>query len=347
MDKNILVKKTEKILLKTEYRILKQIHYWSSNNYGIWKYGKRWIYNTYDDWAKQLDVSKSTVRRAVKFLKDEKLILCEYLAKNKRDRTLFYAIDYQKLDELIEEKCHCKNVSPCVQENIQNRNLNITEKHSIECKNEHMYINIDNKSSKSNKSKIEKTDELKSEETEPFQEKKKPTTIQDMLQIFKKEFPKATITLTKQLCRNLVAAFKTKFDSSLKTWRRYLELIKTSTFITNGKLGLSLFWIIKFITIDRIRNGELGVDYGKLPVDYDEIEGKAWNHIDSVGESKECKLFRRKIIEMISPVVYAEWFTKTILTFKENRFYLKTENSFMRDYIATNFARKLGIAEVI
>lgn len=350
---NTLVGKVKNVLTSSEYKILKQLSFWSlsSKNYGVEKDYKTWIYNTLDQWAEQLDTSVSTVRRTIKSLKEKGFISAQHLSPNKRNRTLYYSVNFEAIVQFLSEQKRPKNIEEKI---VPSAHFSNTAKQAFEQMgeqmDEQMYNNIQDQDqiNKSNKSEVppnissDKTASTSNERNTPT-----TTTVQDMIKIFRREFPKVKITLTLQLCRNLVAAFRTKFDSNLKTWKRYLELIKTSTFITSEKFTLSLFWIIKFLTIDRIRNGELGVDSGKLSVDYDEIERKAWNHVDSVNESKECKLFRRKIVEIISPAAYTAWFTKTVLTFKENRFCLKTESSFMRDYIATNFANKLGIAEVI
>ena len=55
--------------------VLQQIHYWlnqSSHN----RDGKKWIYNTYDDWNKQFPFwSVMTIRRVINSLEKQKLIL--------------------------------------------------------------------------------------------------------------------------------------------------------------------------------------------------------------------------------------------------------------------------------
>ncbi|MCR4623987.1 MAG: hypothetical protein K5780_05070 [Alphaproteobacteria bacterium] len=148
--------------------------------------------------------------------------------------------------------------------------------------------------------------------------------------------------LTKHLARFLVASFKLKFESSLEKWKHYLRLIKTSTYLMGEKFKLSVHWVIKFLTIDRIRAGELGVDESKIPVDISEIEQKAQAHAEAVEESENCKQFRREIIRKLSPAVYLSWFTKVDLIEEAKQVIIRTANKFVRDYIEVNFGGELA-----
>ena len=175
---------------------------------------------------------------------------------------------------------------------------------------------------------------------------------QNMIKIWNQEFPNqkiisgsteqvGVIHLTKQLARFLVASFKLKFENSLEKWRRYLRLIKTSAYMMGEKFKLSIQWVIKFLTIDRIRAGELGVDESKIPVDTDEIEKKAQAHVEAVDESETCKQYRREIILRLSPAVYLSWFTKVDLIEESKDLIIRAANEFVRDYIKANFWDKI------
>ena len=160
-------------------------------------------------------------------------------------------------------------------------------------------------------------------------------------------FENQEIRLTKPLARYLVASFKTKFSNNLDEWKRYLRLIKTSSYMMSEKFTLSVKWILKFETIDRIRAGELGVDESKIPVDVSEIEQKALDHIESLDESENCKKFRHEIIKKLSPRVYISWFTKVDLIEEAKQVVIKAANSFVKDYIKANFSEKLSLSSEI
>ncbi|MCE4957689.1 DnaD domain-containing protein [Macrococcoides caseolyticum] len=80
--------------------ILQQMHYWlskSTHNYD----NRFWIYNTIKGWSKQFPFwSESTIKRAINNLIKKGLIVVGNYNKAKFDKTLWYSIDYEKLDEL-------------------------------------------------------------------------------------------------------------------------------------------------------------------------------------------------------------------------------------------------------
>lgn len=65
--------------------------------------GRSWIYNTYKSWQEQLPFfSESTIKRALKNLEEKGIIITGNFNKLKMDRTKWYTIDYEKLDNLID-----------------------------------------------------------------------------------------------------------------------------------------------------------------------------------------------------------------------------------------------------
>ncbi|MBS4769644.1 conserved phage C-terminal domain-containing protein [Carnobacteriaceae bacterium zg-ZUI240] len=77
---------------------LQQLHYWlKKSNY---EYdGKLWIYKTYLEWSEELALSDSTIKRIVKNLKKDGLILVENFNSLKIDKTNWYSINYELLYE--------------------------------------------------------------------------------------------------------------------------------------------------------------------------------------------------------------------------------------------------------
>mgnify|MGYP001172850965 CR=1 FL=1 len=99
----ILPSLAEKVGLN-EAIVLQQLHYWLqvSNHYID---GRKWIYNTYEDWEKQFPFwSNRTIRRTITKLKNDGIILTGNFNKLKIDKTTWYSIDYQKL-ELVASPC--------------------------------------------------------------------------------------------------------------------------------------------------------------------------------------------------------------------------------------------------
>ena len=109
--------------------------------------------------------------------------------------------------------------------------------------------------------------------------KEKPHIIQDMVKSLTNIFPglMKTFRLTKAICRNLVAVFQRKFHNSIEEWERYLKLIATSPYLNGEKFKLSVYWILKFLTIDRILGDEFEVNPDKITYtekEQEKIEGK-------------------------------------------------------------------------
>ena len=83
---------------------LQQLHYWITrpNHIGIMFEGKKWIYNTYEDWAKDIKIySVATIRLNVKALEEAGVIISRNLNKKKCDKTKWYTIDYDVLAKQV------------------------------------------------------------------------------------------------------------------------------------------------------------------------------------------------------------------------------------------------------
>ena len=102
---------------------LQQLHYWAgSTSSGVDHDGRRWIYNSHQEWKKQFPFWKiDTIKRNFASLKEKGLILVEQLAKSKHDRTNYYAIDYAALDKkeaesrVLDDECklHSSTSADC------------------------------------------------------------------------------------------------------------------------------------------------------------------------------------------------------------------------------------------
>lgn len=74
---------------------VQQLHYWISKKQGLLHDGKRWIYNSYDEWREQLRwLTEWDFRVITSTLKAHGLIEFKQLASDKRDRTGYYTINY-------------------------------------------------------------------------------------------------------------------------------------------------------------------------------------------------------------------------------------------------------------
>jgi hypothetical protein len=89
--------------------VLQQIHYWletyrDANKQDHFHNGKWWVYNTKQEWQKNFPWwSESTVWRALTKLRDNEILIAtnKYNKKN-YDKTLWYTINYKKLEDIEE-----------------------------------------------------------------------------------------------------------------------------------------------------------------------------------------------------------------------------------------------------
>jgi hypothetical protein len=88
----------------SEAIILQQLHYWlqRSNNE---RDNRRWVYNTIKDWEVQFPFwSGDTIKRTMRTLRDQGIIITANYNSMPMDRTLWYSIDYEVLDTIV-QKC--------------------------------------------------------------------------------------------------------------------------------------------------------------------------------------------------------------------------------------------------
>jgi hypothetical protein len=80
--------------------VIQQINYWLTKSEHIHA-ERRWVYNTMADWSKQFPFwGESTLRRIMTNLVKKGILLKGNYNKLKLDRTVWYSIDYDALDEL-------------------------------------------------------------------------------------------------------------------------------------------------------------------------------------------------------------------------------------------------------
>lgn len=84
--------------------LLNQIHYQIQKNKDIkhFRDGKYWTWETYDGWQEQIPFwSISTIKRTIKSLKDKGIVETASFNKKNWDRTIWYTINHEKIDEIL------------------------------------------------------------------------------------------------------------------------------------------------------------------------------------------------------------------------------------------------------
>lgn len=96
------------ILGLNEALILQQVHYWlesNKKNGRNFHEGRYWTYNTIDEWHEEFPFwSNSAIKRTFKKLRDMNLLIVNNFNTYQMDRTLWYTINYEELEKMIENK---------------------------------------------------------------------------------------------------------------------------------------------------------------------------------------------------------------------------------------------------
>jgi DNA-binding PadR family transcriptional regulator len=84
--------------------VLQQLHFWLERSNHVYE-GYKWVYNTYEEWKEQFPFwSESTIRRIITKLEKKGFIITGNFNRSKIDKTKWYRIDYEKLEELEQQQ---------------------------------------------------------------------------------------------------------------------------------------------------------------------------------------------------------------------------------------------------
>ncbi|MDR0556101.1 MAG: hypothetical protein LBG20_03830 [Holosporaceae bacterium] len=167
----------------------------------------------------------------------------------------------------------------------------------------------------------------------------KNTTAQDMLRIYNETLNRKEI-MTMKRARFWVAAWKAKFHRSLEEWRLFLERVKRSAYLMGENFILHINTLLKYSFMDRIFNGEFGVEKCVDPGEEKRGMEEALEHIDSLEEDGICLEARRLILRKTGAKEYLCWMRKVSLERDEEET-KPSIRSFYGDYVERNFADEL------
>jgi hypothetical protein len=324
----VLSPSTVKIVGRSAAIVLQQLHYWISSpkKYGVWDEDQRWIYNTYEEWQKQIKIfSTKTIQRAFKTLSDLNLVISKKMNKKASDQTKSYTIDYAKLSELIGVDA----TEPKKQEDKMAKSSG---------QNDSILIKNTKRTSKKTSITEEKVENQKFEVSNS-----KKNIPEEMLLAWNKiiEDNKKNVTITPLRARFLKKAFTDSFECDIDKWKEYCYKIASSKFLMGevNEFKASLDWCLKFETIHRIKEGsysqgtrnaaEIGNRNSSVLIDIN-------NNIFQ-NESVEAFNIRKFIIKKIGNSLYASWFSDARISIKEGRGVVNVKNNFIKDHIKTQF----------
>ncbi len=115
--------------------MLQQVQYWLSRSNNEFE-GRKWIYNTIDEWQNQFPwLTERAVRDRFNSLIEKGIILTANFNKAKFDRTKWYSIDYDKLNSLFSNEntakkpttMHSEETSGPIPRDYQDNSIDYTE----------------------------------------------------------------------------------------------------------------------------------------------------------------------------------------------------------------------------
>lgn len=324
---------------RTAAVLLSKIHYWlQKDNCGVIHDNQKFIYNTAREWSEQLGVSTRQIERAVETLKERGFIKVEKLARHKAIRTNYYTINYDKVNSLYNNEKVLK-MSEWNRHNVGMLNTKIPDYSSKKSNKSKSDDSQKNTATQQHDSPVKQVSEKNVEKNTTDQSQTSNTTVQQMVTIWENIFPNSQVRLTKDLSRFLYAAYKHKFNSDLKLWKHYCQTIETSSYLTSENFKLRLGWAISFKTIDRIRDGELGVKSIPVEGEKEKLEQEVIAEISEISEPDKCKQMRLTLVKRYGVHAYKAWVRDIELFEYDGKIYYKAQTDFARNYIENNFGR--------
>ncbi len=150
-----------------------------------------------------------------------------------------------------------------------------------------------------------------------------------------------TPRLTPRFAEKLLKALKGHFSNSLELWKSYCESVSSSDFLM-GRIGTFkawLVWVIREQTIQKIKNGDLGVK--KLFISVKEIlkssQKEIKQAIESLKTSQKIKDLRLSLLKKLGVGEYESWFSRLELQEQGSQMIFKGGGTFTMDQITTRY----------
>lgn len=117
-----------------EALVLQKIHFWTNDGRGKEKDGHIWVYNSYKQWKTDNFPfwHERTIQRIIENLEENDLLISDNFNKKSTDRTKWYRINYDKLDELEKKLEAEEQQNDAIRQNVEKHNeaVKITFKNS-------------------------------------------------------------------------------------------------------------------------------------------------------------------------------------------------------------------------
>jgi hypothetical protein len=186
----------------------------------------------------------------------------------------------------------------------------------------HIYNNQENKSNKS--------------DAETAKHKSAAYTVQDAVKVMKEELGEAFCKnkMTKNTAAMIGAARNKRFET-LEMFREYCSMIKNSWIYWSERIRNGIIYMLKFSVIDTF------FPKAEMITNADECFREQELHVESTDEPEECKVFRKRILDVYGGFMYKSWMTRVSLTVDADGKILINEaaNPFTENYVKEHFLK--------
>ena len=272
----------EKVLGARKASFINRLNYWLNKcGRDIDGLSGKWMYNPTHEWAEQLNCSPSTVKRLIKSLEEQGILLSKKVNAKKYNQTKWYSLNYKILKSIFKQentntKSSEKKWTNRLGQNepiiISNSRNNYTNTSSNEFKNN----NLDSKEEEINS--FNPLKESKAQQTTLTANQTK--LVEQMVDLWNKVFSYSINPIKAYISKSnkkaLFDILNNHFEGDLAYWQSYAKMVNSSQFLMGEKETKKNFkaifsWLIQKSTIESIKSGGYGVGDRKL--DMDNIEG--------------------------------------------------------------------------
>lgn len=305
---------------------LQQLHYWLDPRINKnFKENTYWVYNTYSEWCKQFPFwSERTLRRIISSLEEKNIIISENFNKDAFDKTKWYSINYHALQTI-------ENLSD---RSGQNGQMNGPD--SPDPMDKMTKSNIDTKNTTKNttKNSLSFVNTYINNDVRPSFFEKEREMINIWNKIVKENNNPSQPTETRLKILN--QRLKESFKENLKEWEKFCLKITTSKFlmgkVTNFKISLD--FAIKHENIQKILEGEFGVEIDKIPNQTN----------DQINECKHPLWLKVKEIlkERLGEATFKSWLSKISLNnYQDEELYFTVPTNFFKQWIEDHYTNEI------
>lgn len=269
--------KLEKVFGSRKAHFINRLIYWLSKcGRNINGLSGNWIYNPTHEWANQLNCSISTIKRLIKSLEEQGIIISKKVNAKKYNQTKWYSLNFNLLNNILNSQdtkdntVKNKRTNRLVQNEpiiISNNRNNYTNTSSNKFKKKHS----DFKEEKINFSNVLK--ERKAQKTKLTANETK--LVKQMVDLWNEVFIyslnpiKAYILKSNK--KSLFDVLNNHFEGDLAYWQNYAKMVNSSQFLmgekeTKKNFKATFSWLIKPETIEKIMNNEYGVGDRQLDI---------------------------------------------------------------------------------